>query len=192
MANASKNKGKSWEREIAKHLTSIYGVNFQRVPNSGAFVGGYNANRISTLTPEQLLLASGDIILPRFLSHITLEGKFYKDFNFESLLTENKQLNEWIKQASVIGKIPFVLFKINRKGGFVVFPMHIMKQLIIDGNFLIYWMTEKESTAAGSYVVVKMEGFFEKNKNQIVALNEENYKLYANAFLQNTTQSNIS
>lgn len=189
MANASKNKGKSWEREIAKHFTSIYGVNFQRVPNSGAFVGGLNASRIINLTPEQLLLASGDIILPRFLSHITLEGKFYKDFSFETLLTNNPQLDGWIEQSSVGGKIPFVLFKINRKGGFVVFPAKIKEKLKADGCHLNYWVTKKDSPAAGCYVIVKMEGFFERNKDSIVALNEENYKLYCDAFPQNSTQS---
>jgi len=192
MANASKNKGKSWEREIAKHLTAIYGVNFQRVPNSGAFVGGFNSNRIASLTPEQLLLASGDIILPRFLSHITLEGKFYKDFNFESLLINNQQLDGWIEQASVVGKIPFVLFKINRKGGFVVFPSAIKDKLNVEGSHLNYWVTKKESPACGCYIIVKMEGFFEKNKEAIVALNVDNYKLYSDAFLQNSSQSSNS
>lgn len=185
MANASKNKGKSWEREIAKHLTAIYGVNFQRVPNSGAYVGGINSARINILTPEQLLLATGDIILPRFLSHITLEGKFYKEFNFESLLINNQKLDEWIEQASIGDKIPFVLFKINHKGGFVVFPSNIKEKLIVDGSYLTYWVTKKESPASGCYTIVKMEGFFEKNKHAIVALNEENYKLYRDAFLQN-------
>lgn len=186
MANASKNKGKSWEREIAKHFTAIYGVNFQRVPNSGAFVGGINASRIVNLTPEQLLLASGDIILPKFLSHITLEGKFYKDFNFESLLINNQQLDGWIEQAAVGGKIPFVLFKINRRGGFVVFPSSIKEKLLVEGSHLNYWVTKKDSPAAGCYTIVKMEGFFEKNKNAIVALNEENYRLYCDSFLQNS------
>jgi len=192
MANASKNKGKSWERDIAKHLTAIYGVNFQRVPNSGAFVGGFNANRIANLTPEQLLLASGDIILPRFLSHITIEGKFYKDFNFESLLINNQQLDGWIEQAAVGGKIPFVVFKINRKGGFVVFPSAIKDKLIVEGSHLNYWVTSKKCTTVGCYIIVKMEGFFEKNKDAIVALNEENYRLYRDAFSQNGSQSNSS
>jgi len=186
MPNASKNKGKSWERDVAKHLSKIYGVNFQRVPNSGAFVGGLNFSRASVLTPEQLLLASGDIILPSFLSHISLECKFYKDFAFESLLTQNTKLNEWLKQASVGNKIPFVVFKINHKGGFVVFPYALKGKLCWQQNFLVY--TDDKGT--GVYLIVKMEGFFEKNKHELVALDEKNYKMWVeqNALLQNSTQ----
>lgn len=178
MANASKNKGKSWEREIAKLLSSIYGVNFQRVPNSGAYTGGFNAFRIQSLTPEQLLLASGDIILPSFLSHVSIECKFYKDFTFESLLTTNNQFNGWLEQASVGGKIPFVIFKINRKGGFIAFPTKYQELLSVDCNYLIYSLSTPKITVPVKFTVVKMEGFFEKNKNTLVGLSEENYLKY--------------
>ena len=39
----SKNKGKTFEREVCKILKEIYEDNFERVPHSGAFVGGQNA-----------------------------------------------------------------------------------------------------------------------------------------------------
>ena len=35
----SKNKGKTYEREVANFLTELYGESFTRVPYSGAFVG---------------------------------------------------------------------------------------------------------------------------------------------------------
>ena len=40
MASKSKNKGKGFEREVCKILGEIYDDNFERVPHSGAFVGG--------------------------------------------------------------------------------------------------------------------------------------------------------
>ena len=80
MGNKNKNKGKSFERQICKILSDIFGLNFQRIPNSGAFVGGSNIDRYDKLTEEQRLLADGDIIVPKELSHISMECKSYKDF----------------------------------------------------------------------------------------------------------------
>ena len=99
MSNANKNKGKAFERQIAKHLTSVFGLNFQRVPNSGAMIGGMNSYRMSFLTPEQQLLACGDLIVPSELSHTQFEMKSYKTFSFYSLYDNNEQLNKWIIQA---------------------------------------------------------------------------------------------
>ena len=85
MANKNKNKGKAFERQICEILSKCFGLNFQRVPNSGAFVGGLNIQRYDKLTEEQKLLADGDIIVPKELSHISMECKSYKDFSFSSL-----------------------------------------------------------------------------------------------------------
>ena len=46
----SKNKGKTYERELANFLTNLYKEKFTRVPYSGAFVGGSNIIRINDLT----------------------------------------------------------------------------------------------------------------------------------------------
>ena len=50
MANPQKNKGKNFERFVAKHLSSVFDLNFERIPNSGAFTGGKNVSRASKLT----------------------------------------------------------------------------------------------------------------------------------------------
>lgn len=177
MPSQSKAKGNSWEREICEHLSKIYNVNFQRVPTSGAYLGLSNSTRLQKMTPEQILLASGDIIVPNFLSHISIEAKFYKSFSFESLFTENKQLNKWIEQASMSSKIPLIMFKINHKGSFMVFPYEYKDSLKIDQNYLVYTLTTS-SNVVKQYIIVKMEGFFERNKIQIITLNEANYTLY--------------
>ena len=44
MANKNKNKGKAFERQICEILTNCFGINFQRIPNSGAYVGGVLAS----------------------------------------------------------------------------------------------------------------------------------------------------
>lgn len=46
----SKNKGNSYERDLGKFLAEVYGGSFIRSANSGAFVGGKNAFRRSTMS----------------------------------------------------------------------------------------------------------------------------------------------
>ena len=41
----SKDKGKTFERDIANYLSELYEDSFTRVPQSGAYVGGQNAVR---------------------------------------------------------------------------------------------------------------------------------------------------
>jgi len=59
MANANKNKGKTFERWIALDLCNIFNLNFERTPCSGAFTGGKNFWRSSKLSKEQNLMMEG-------------------------------------------------------------------------------------------------------------------------------------
>jgi len=160
MANYNKNKGKSLEREVAKELTEVFGVNFTRVPNSGAFTGGKNFFRASQLTREQNLLMCGDIIMPMELEHVTVECKFYKSFSFQSLFDNNETLNGWIYQAKgSSGKLWFLIFKINNCGKFVVFDKKDDAVFSPKDNRCIY---------KDSYIVTSYDNFFVKNKDAIL------------------------
>ena len=64
MSSKSKNKGKSWERDVCLFLSELYNDSFIRVPGSGAFIGGSNQFRKDTLSEEQIKLSRGDIIPP--------------------------------------------------------------------------------------------------------------------------------
>lgn len=156
MANNNKNKGKRGEREIASHLSTVFGLNFCRVPNSGAFVGGQNAFRKQFLTPTQSLLATGDLIVPDELKHLSFEIKTYKDFSFASVYTTNKQLDTWIEQASSSDKKWFLIFKINHSGAFVVFDRK--ECWILPQNYACY----------GTNIICSMTGFFETNKTALL------------------------
>jgi len=98
MPNANKNKGKQFERDLASSLSTIFGSNFQRIFSSGAFCGGKNFTRIQKLTPSQQLTTIGDIAPPEFLNSYSWEAKFYSEFSFNSLFTENAILDKWIEQ----------------------------------------------------------------------------------------------
>lgn len=78
MASSAKQKGNSWEREICKFLGETLGGNFQRVPNSGAYIGGKNVHRKASLEVGQARAAKGDIIPPDALPKLNLEAKNYK------------------------------------------------------------------------------------------------------------------
>ena len=156
MSNNAKNKGKAGERWVAAHLGNVFGLNFQRVPNSGAFTGGMNAFRKATMTQTQALLANGDIIVPDELSHLSFEVKTYKDFSFAGIFAKNKQLDTWIEQAAACQKMWFLIFKINHEGAFVVFVSKWQNslQLMVPGNYAVY----------KKYTVCSLDGFFEFNK----------------------------
>ena len=161
MSNYNKNKGKSYERALAKKLTSIFKLNFERIPNSGAFVGGKNNFRANKLTNSQLLLCSGDIIVPDELSHVDFECKFYKEFAFSSLFDNCEQLNNWLEQAKNTTKpLWFLCIKINHKGEFIVFDKKHTQLYSNQENFMVYKNT---------YIFVKADNFIEINKEKILS-----------------------
>ena len=163
MPSKQKAKGNAFERQIADHLSAIYELNFERVPNSGAFTGGKNITRYNTLSESQKLIYDGDILVPEELRNIKIECKSYKDFGFHQLLTENKLLDSWIDQAKVDFKIWFLIFKINRRGTFVVFDRTVWKTVKYSGCYVNY---------KGNYII-PMEGFFETNKVRIRKLSDK-------------------
>lgn len=165
MPSKSKAKGNAFERSVADHLTEVFGYNFERVPNSGAFVGGKNNQRYSSLSKSQQLIYDGDILVPDELYHMKIECKSYKDFGFHQLFSENKLLDSWIEQAYSDDKLWFLLFKINRRGTFVCISQDLHEQLekkIPDYNYVKYRKN----------CIVTYDQFFEKTKDTIIELQE--------------------
>lgn len=124
MPSKSKTKGSGFEREVATHLSTLYGESFCRVPNSGAFVGGLNNVRKKFLSEEQIRSFKGDIIPGPSFPKLVIECKFYADFPFHQLLqnTDVLILDKWIGQIldSVDdGDIGLLIMKFNRKGKFI-------------------------------------------------------------------------
>lgn len=126
MPSKSKAKGNSWELDVAKFLTETYGETFLRVPSSGAFVGGKNSFRKSTLDQSQLQSKKGDIHPPQSWKHFNCECKSYADFPFHQLFyADVKILDSWIAQQHEVeddGDLNIILIKISRKERWVVVP----------------------------------------------------------------------
>lgn len=129
MPSKSKTKGNSWELDVAKFLTETYGATFLRVPSSGAFVGGKNNHRKSSLDQAQLQSKKGDIHPPQDWKHFNVECKSYADFPFHQLFyTDVKILDSWIQQQHDVedeGDLNLILIKISRKEKWVVYQNNV-------------------------------------------------------------------
>jgi len=161
MPSASKSKGNRGERAVADRLSKIFNLNFERVPNSGAFVGGKNSERLARLSKSQQLLTEGDLIVPEELHHMKIECKTYKDFSWKSLFSTNKQLEDWITQAEDTKKLWFLTFKINYCDTCVVFSYKHLEYFVLPECFHVY---KKQ------YIICDFETFFQKNYIKVLQI----------------------
>lgn len=163
MTSANKAKGNNFERDVAKHLSEIFGLNFTRVPTSGAMTGGMNAEILNRLSDSQKLLLEGDLIPPDELYNMKIECKTRKTFSFAKLYSENKELDDWIEQARSRNKVWFLIFKINNQGKYVCFTRNVYKTCgeLAGINHLCY---------KKYYYVTSMDGFFEKFHGHLLRL----------------------
>jgi len=167
MPNKNKNKGKSFEREFAKHLISVFGLSFNRVPNSGSYTGGQNSFRNNQLSTEQQLSFEGDTIVPMELKNFRFECKFYNNIGWQKLFDFNGEshLNKWITQAKEgLRKYWFVVFKVNNMGRYIVFNKDLMSKYKCGTNYLIYM---------NDYCIISLKDFFEKNKEILLEMGKE-------------------
>lgn len=147
MPSKSKAKGNSWELDVAKFLTETYNETFLRVQSSGAFVGGKNAYRKSSLDQGQLQSKKGDIHPPTTWTHLNIECKSYADFPFHQLwYTDVKILDSWIVQQKEVedeGDLNLILIKISRKDKWVVYPDNLdfitERSLSYKGWKFVHW-----------------------------------------------------
>ena len=114
MVNSIK-KGKSFERDVANYLTRHTGVQWHRVPQSGAFatVNKSNDNRFD-----------GDVFTEDAkFQDLVIECKNYKDdINLNALFNKNSLFWGWVEQAETESRDKrWLLFiKITRTGTFIV------------------------------------------------------------------------
>lgn len=163
MTSRPKAKGNSWERELCETLATTFGGNWQRVPNSGAFTGGFNTFRKETMDANQIRLMKGDIIPAAHMPKIVLECKFYADFTFHLLVRQDVPLLEgWIQQtieSADAGDTWFLCMKFNRKGTYVLFDKKLLDKFQID-NYTVY----------KNYIFTDLDKFLLKNKDIIMQI----------------------
>jgi hypothetical protein len=159
MPSPQKAKGSSFEREIAAHLSKLYGESFIRAPGSGAYVGGKNKVRTQILHEGQIRSFKGDIVPGQSFPKFNAECKSYADFPFNLVLAgECKVLDGWIDQmmdVSEPGDLNILFMKFNRKGKFVVVQSSLTW---ITDHFLYYTSTKHKD-----WLIIEFEHFFKLN-----------------------------
>jgi hypothetical protein len=164
MPSKQKVKGSGWEREAAKYLSDTYNEPFQRnISGSGAFLGGKNIIRKSTLSESQIRNSKGDIVPPDNWVHFNAEAKFYSDFAFHQLFDTSAQLESWLDQLMTVADtndVNILLAKFNRKGKYVA----------VQAND--YWdrscsYTLYTSIKHGHWLIYSFENFFNLNRDHL-------------------------
>lgn len=163
MVSPQKQKGSSFEREIATFLSNTYNESFIRVPGSGAYVGGKNQTRKEFLHEGQIRSFKGDIVPGENFSLLNIECKSYKDFPFHLLLSgECKILNTWLDQLMTVSEkndLNILFMKFNRKGKYICVQT---KLTWVTDNF--YYYTSKEK---GDWLIIEFEQFWKHNKDLV-------------------------
>lgn len=121
MATKSARYGKGFEYEVRDLLREATDIDsFERVPHSGAWVGGKNAHRANTAREDMVDMLSGDIVTPEGWRWV-VECKNHEDVPIHQLFfgDECKAIDEFLGQicddADTTGKEPLLIFKIRKK-----------------------------------------------------------------------------
>ena len=167
MPSRGKAKGNSWERELAGILAENFNLPFQRVPNSGAFLGGSNSFRRSNLDSKQERIITCDLIVPEQLNMLSFECKFDKTFDYHLLYGRNLQLEGWIDQAKDgcnSNQIWFLCIKANRRAPLIVFSCPHFLEFLSKHNYGTY--NFKDQTV----YVTDLKNFITANKDLLLSL----------------------
>ncbi len=127
---APKPKGSSWERTVAIKLSERTGLEFRRVPGSGAWMGGMNRQKnMNVLSGAQEAL-SGDIMGPDGWP-FSIECKNTAAYPRFHLMLENQDVQvdafllEAMTDAYHVQKIPLLALKRTRRGEFIMIPRYL-------------------------------------------------------------------
>jgi Holliday junction resolvase len=168
MPSKSKNKGNSWERDVANFLSTTYSSSFIRSPGSGAYIGGSNGHRKQMLLDSQIRNFKGDIVPGEGFDRLNIECKSFADFPFHQLFQgEVKILEGWLGQCLEVadeGDLNLLFLKFNRKGKWVVLEAKHEPHLDLERH-LVY-----KSSKFGEWIVMDFAIFFEKNSEAIKQL----------------------
>lgn len=161
MPSPQKQKGSSWEREVARYLSEIYQESFIRAPGSGAYVGGKNKQRTQILHEGQIRSFKGDIVPGQNFPKFNAECKSYADFPFHLVLTGDcKVLDSWLDQMMDVAEpddLNILFMKFNRKGKFVCVQTCLTW---VTDQFLYYTSKNHQD-----WIIIEWNHFFKLNKD---------------------------
>jgi hypothetical protein len=169
MTSPQKIKGNTWENTVARHLTTLYGETFIRVPHSGAYIGGANSHRKQVLHEGQIRSFKGDIIPGESFPRFNCECKSYKDFPFHQLFQGScKTLDTWIQQCIEVADAEdfnILCMKFNRKGQFVAVQIQPNTSSLMFTRHFNY-----ASGLNGHWMIMDYDLFWEINADSVKVL----------------------
>lgn len=128
----SKQKGNTFEREVANILNTAYNTDeFRRTPSSGAFMGRSNYQRNTNLEESTKITLCGDIICPSWFPYV-VEAKHHKNSPNYATMIRGKEpmLDQWLSEvlfdARNAGLQPMLIFKTTRVATYFVVPDYIV------------------------------------------------------------------
>jgi hypothetical protein len=128
----SKQKGNTFEREVANILNSIYKTDeFRRTPGSGAFMGRSNYARNASLEESARLTLCGDIICPSWFPYV-VEAKHHKNSPNYATMIRGKEtmLDQWLGEVLFDARNaelqPMLIFKTTRVATYFAVPNYIV------------------------------------------------------------------
>jgi hypothetical protein len=170
MPSPQKQKGSSFEREVANYLSELYNESFIRAPGSGAYIGGKNKNRTQILHEGQIRSFKGDIVPGQNFPKFNAECKSYADFPFHLVLAGNcKVLDGWLDQMMEVSEendLNILFMKFNRKGKFVA----VQSSLTWITDQFLYYTSSKHK----DWIIIEFEHFFKLNKDLLKAYSGTN------------------
>lgn len=118
----SKRLGKGFEYEVRDILREATGIqSFERVPTSGAWIGGKNAYKAEYGRDDVIEIMSGDLICPENWRWL-VECKNHEGVPYHQLFLgkSSEKINEFLEQtyfsANVAKKEPLLVMKLRKKG----------------------------------------------------------------------------
>ena len=121
MSTKSARYGKGFEYEVRDLLREATGIDsFDRVPHSGAWLGGKNAFRATNARNDMVDIMTGDMVTPEGWRWVC-ECKNHEDIPVHQLFfgTECKVIDEFLGQicddSETSGKEPLLVFKVRKK-----------------------------------------------------------------------------
>lgn len=132
-------RGKAGEHYIVKLLTGISGVPWLRIPNSGAFIGSTNRERIFNYIEEQTYSLLGDIYPPQNLEkRFIIESKNYQTFPFNKISKGQMpaKLSQWIYE--ICYDTETYLMYSNKMGGLRTHLSFLVIKVLNQGTWVVY------------------------------------------------------